>query len=54
MLDVGIVEYDEGWIEAEEDIADILRSFPRPFMPLFEFLYRDAKYSHSSLSACDT
>jgi hypothetical protein len=47
----GIAEYDDGWAEAEDDIADILRSLPRPLMPLFEFLYRDAKYSHSSLSA---
>lgn len=35
-------------------MADILLSFPRPLMPLLEFLYKDAKYSHNSLSSCDT
>lgn len=34
--------------------ADILLSLPRPLIPLLEFLYSDAKYSHSSLSSCDT
>jgi hypothetical protein len=34
----------------DDGTVDILRSFPRPLMPLFEFLYKDAKYSHSSLS----
>lgn len=38
----------------DEDIADILLSLPRPLMPLFEFLYSDAKYSHNSLSSCET
>ena len=32
-------------------LAAILRSLPRPLMPLFEFLYREPKYSHNSLSA---
>lgn len=36
------------------DIAAIRLSLPRPLMPLFEFLYREAKYSHSSLSSCVT
>jgi hypothetical protein len=47
----GIVVYMEGCADALKDIADILRSLPRPLMPLLEFLYSEAKYSQSSLSA---
>ena len=41
------------------DVRDMLvgptfRSLPRPLMPLLLFLYRLAKYSHSSLSAALT
>jgi len=43
-------EYDEDEETAEDGAADILLSLPRPLMPLFEFLYNAAKYSHSSLS----
>jgi hypothetical protein len=32
-------------------LVPTLRSLPRPLMPLLLFLYRLAKYSHSSLSA---
>lgn len=35
---------------AREATREILRSLPRPLMPLLEFLYRSAKYSHMSLS----
>lgn len=35
-------------------MALMRRSLPRPLMPLLEFLYRDAKYSQSSLSAEET
>lgn len=35
---------------ADDGAAEILRSFPRPLMPLLEFLYREAKYSQRSLS----
>lgn len=38
----------------EVGTAVILLSFPRPLMPLFEFLYNDAKYSQSCLSSCET
>ena len=41
-------------IALEPGTADILLSLPRPLMPLLEFLYSDAKYSHSSLSSSDT
>lgn len=42
--------------ELDEDIEfePTLRSLPRPLMPLLLFLYRLAKYSHSSLSAAWT
>jgi hypothetical protein len=51
---IGIAAYDDGCVEADEDTADILLSLPRPLMPLLEFLYSEAKYSQSSLSACET
>jgi len=38
----------------EEGTADIRRSLPRPLIPLLEFLYSEAKYSHSSLSCAVT
>ncbi len=41
----------ESPLKARVLVPAILRSLPRPLMPLFEFLYRVAKYSHSSLSA---
>ena len=46
----GNVEDDD----AEVIAVDILRSLPLPLMPLFEFLYRSAKYSQRSLSSADT
>lgn len=36
------------------DTAEILLSLPRPLIPLFEFLYSDAKYSQSCLSSGET
>jgi len=38
----------------DDGTVDILRSFPRPLIPLFEFLYNEAKYSQSSLSCAVT
>lgn len=51
---IGIVVRDEACAEADDAIAEILLSLPRPLMPLLEFLYSEAKYSQSSLSACET
>ena len=50
------MELDEEPVNAEElapeeGVAAILLSFPLPLIPLFEFLYREAKYSHNSLSS---
>ena len=36
------------------ELEPTLRSLPRPLIPLLLFLYRLAKYSHSSLSAAWT
>lgn len=36
--------------EDAEGMVEMRRSLPRPLIPLFEFLYREAKYSNSSLS----
>lgn len=44
------VEVNEDADAPDEGTVDILRSFPRPLMPLLEFLYSEAKYSHRSLS----
>jgi hypothetical protein len=55
--DVDEKEADEGNVEEDDPdaiVVDILRSFPRPLMPLLEFLYRRAKYSHKSLSCDET
>jgi hypothetical protein len=41
-------------LRADELLEPTLRSFPRPLIPLLLFLYRLAKYSHSSLSAACT
>lgn len=52
-----VAEGYDGELDAAEDsmpVTGILRSLPRPLMPLLEFLYRSAKYSQSSLSWMDT
>jgi len=51
---IGMPAYDEGYEDADDDMAEMRRSLPRPLMPLLEFLYSDAKYSQSSLSSWDT
>lgn len=35
-------------------MAEMRLSLPRPLIPLLEFLYREAKYSHSFLSSWET
>lgn len=40
--------------EDADGIVEMRRSLPRPLMPLFEFLYSEAKYSKSSLSWGET
>jgi hypothetical protein len=55
--DIDEKEAVEGKVEEDDPdwmVVDILRSLPRPLMPLLEFLYRVAKYSHSSLSCDET
>jgi hypothetical protein len=48
------VEVNEEAEAPDEGTVEILRSLPRPLIPLFEFLYRDAKYSQRSLSCAVT
>lgn len=62
----GVVEDEEGEplpaggvallapVDDEEGMVEMRRSLPRPLMPLFEFLYSEAKYSNSSLSWGET
>lgn len=35
---MGSAAYDDGYDDAEDDMAEMRRSFPRPLMPLLEFL----------------
>lgn len=54
---MGFIEsdmYPEWCEELDDGTAEIRRSLPRPLMPLFEFLYSDAKYCQSSLSSLET
>lgn len=46
--------YEDELEVAEGAEVAIRRSLPLPLIPLLEFLYRDAKYSKSSLSASVT
>ena len=51
---IDIEAYEEGYEEADDDMAEMRLSLPRPLIPLLEFLYSDAKYSQSSLSSWET